>query len=439
MRQQSLTWSVKIILCGLFVWGWKGFAQADTAQVKIFPGEQIGTVAVALGVTLTQTSLRQPGDPAALVAGKKALRAAAAYVNQFIMGWGTLNPEPSPGRFDWQSLDYRVGLMRQSGAIPVLTLCCAPDWMKGGQPDETDWGRIDEAPDPSHFEDFVELARQVALRYPDIKHYQIWSEFKGFWGTPRWHYRQYTIFYNKIYDMLKSISPEIKVGGPYAVMAHWLTKAPFFHSSLAGPYGSIDARPLEAMGYWLMHKHGADWVSVDGSVVATDALPDDLFAAEQYFSDISNWARRRTTLPLWWSEWYATPFVRAGEVDDAEQNALMSDVLIRLAPVASVALRWGPEGDARRHPEDHENLWSDTTQPGGGRPYPFFFTVKAFRKWFAPGTTLVRVVSTAPNVAVLASRSCVMVVNESDHSRIILIDGKPLKFAPYETKFVALR
>ena len=59
------------------------------------------------------------------------------------MGWGGGNPEPSPGKYDWGSLDVRVETMRRTGARMVITLCCAPDWMKGGEPGETDWSNLE--------------------------------------------------------------------------------------------------------------------------------------------------------------------------------------------------------------------------------------------------------------------------------------------------------
>ena len=62
--------------------------------------------------------------------------------NQHIMGFGGGNPEPSPGEYDWTSLDRRVEMMRRTGARIVITLCCAPDWMKGGEPGETDWDNL---------------------------------------------------------------------------------------------------------------------------------------------------------------------------------------------------------------------------------------------------------------------------------------------------------
>lgn len=66
------------------------------------------------------------------------------------MGWGASNPEPSPGHDDFVALDRRVALMLRTGATPVLTLCCAPDWMKGGRPGDTECPQqaLETAPTP---------------------------------------------------------------------------------------------------------------------------------------------------------------------------------------------------------------------------------------------------------------------------------------------------
>ena len=43
--------------------------------------------------------------------------------SQHLMGWGTLNPEPTKGQRDWSSLDDRIDLIPDIGAELVLTLC----------------------------------------------------------------------------------------------------------------------------------------------------------------------------------------------------------------------------------------------------------------------------------------------------------------------------
>jgi hypothetical protein len=100
--------------------------------------------------------------------------------NQHIMGWGAENPEPAPGVFNFGSLDGRIRLIRAMGGIPVITLCCAPDWMKGGTAGETKWDRLTTAPLPEHYADFAALSATIARRYPDVRHFMVWNEFKGF-------------------------------------------------------------------------------------------------------------------------------------------------------------------------------------------------------------------------------------------------------------------
>src|SRR5207245_1228337 len=103
------------------------------------------------------------------------------------------------------TLDARISAIHAMGAVPVITLCCAPDWMKGGQAGTTDWSRIEVAPLSSHYGDFAALAAAVARRYPEVKYYQVWNELKGFWNDSAntWDYVGYTSFYNQVYDALK--------------------------------------------------------------------------------------------------------------------------------------------------------------------------------------------------------------------------------------------
>src|SRR6266436_1550520 len=46
------------------------------------------------------------------------------YLNTFIYGWGTDNPEPAPGQYDWSSLDQRVQIMSQAKTRMIISLCC---------------------------------------------------------------------------------------------------------------------------------------------------------------------------------------------------------------------------------------------------------------------------------------------------------------------------
>src|SRR5512135_1511150 len=120
---------------------------------------------LSVGVTHTRFSMDPGVPPAAAARAQRVLAATASYQNQHVMGWGALNPEPSPGRYDWSSLDHRLDLIRRSGGTPVVTLCCAPDWMKGGRAGRTNWDRLDVRPDRAHVADFAALSAAVARRY----------------------------------------------------------------------------------------------------------------------------------------------------------------------------------------------------------------------------------------------------------------------------------
>ena len=136
----------------------------DEARIVITADRSCPTMLsrLALGVTHAQYSLDSGGNQEIVAEAKALLRSSCHYQNQHIMGWGALNPNPEPGIYRWESLDRRIALIRSMNAVPVITLCAAPDWMKGGHPGETDWSQIEVAPLPEHYHNFAELARLVA-------------------------------------------------------------------------------------------------------------------------------------------------------------------------------------------------------------------------------------------------------------------------------------
>jgi hypothetical protein len=50
-------------------------------------------------------------------------------------------------------------------------------------------------------------------------------------------------------------------------------------------WGTIDQRGLDVITYWLKHKYGGDFLTVDGWALNNDK-------------------EMKTDLPIWWSEWY---------------------------------------------------------------------------------------------------------------------------------------
>jgi hypothetical protein len=431
--------TVPALACAMILATRVASAGDTLVRITIDRGRSIGATPVTLGVTHTQYTNDPWNFHDAVLRADSILRRTTTYQNQSIMGWGALNPEPYPGRYDFSSLDERLGIMRRTGGTPVITLCCAPDWMKGGRPGHTDWKRLDVAPYPQYYHAFAELARHIALRYyPFVKHYQVWNELKGLWDTKlnRWNYERYTELYNDCYEALKSVASDIQVGGPYVVMNTWLKPPSNARSKLHGPYGTVDQRSLDVVTYWLAHADGGDFIAVDGGIEAEeDGTPPDLFTATQVYEDVEGWLQERTSLPIWWSEWYSAP-----RVDYEHQNALDSESYIRFARGgATTPLRWQPQGIAGQPYEgDQESLWSDTRVRGGGQPFPFTTSTATFREDFPPGTPLVAATTDNAGVDVLASGSTALVVNGTGQDFNVSINGgAPRSLAPYAVLFVS--
>ncbi|MFC5746825.1 xylan 1,4-beta-xylosidase [Actinomadura rugatobispora] len=423
----------------LGVTGWRpGGGAGGTVEAPASPAARVGAGAgadwPAWGFTHTQNSVDHEQGPRRALAD---LSAGPVVQVTPIMGWGVDNPRPRPGEYDWASLDRRIQTIEATKGVPVITLCCAPDWMKGGPPGDTDWSRLELAVEPRYFDAFAELSAEIAKRYPQVKYYTVWNEFKGFWYPPgnRWDYEGYTRLYNKVYDALKKVDGDIRVGGPYMVMN---SNAPGGRygppSELKGAWGSMDQRNLDAVEYWMRHKRGADFIAVDGhsQPVQREIVLND-FQALTKFSDVTRWLRALDPdLPVWWAEWYVEPVPSnwtAGRRAAVHTAAMMEFV----RGGAASAFYWSPQttttGDCPGC------LWSGPAKGGGATPT--LAMLQNFALWFPPGTALVEVKASDPAVRVLAQRERMVVVNGSAKAVRPLVDGKALELRPYEVRWVA--
>jgi len=360
-----------------------GNAPPAPSPVVLSPGTGDGLV---LGVTHAQYSLDSWLTPEQRASGEQILGATPMLQNQHIMGFGVGNPEPSPGRHDWSRLDERMDLIGRTGGTPVITLCCAPDWMKGGTAGTTNWDDLAAAPRREHFADYARLSAEVARRYPQVRHFQVWNELKGFWDerTGTWDAAAYTDLYNQVYDAVKAVRPDALIGGPYVVLTLWSSAEATDHpSDLRGPYGVVDQRSLDVVDYWNEHKHGADFVALDASTGTRDkGLITTPERAGQIYADATRWAAARTGLPVWWSEFYpdAAPPAdppaaparddslepdgippaqrQTGPVDQARAVATLDAVARAADAGAAVMLLWQPEAS-----DDlpYAALWSQAT------------------------------------------------------------------------------
>ncbi|WP_370092393.1 xylan 1,4-beta-xylosidase [Streptacidiphilus sp. MAP12-20] len=392
------------------------------------------------GLTHTQYSADN-GDPTAdaaaqaLLAQSQSAQSQSARTplaqDQAMMGWGADNPEPSPGVYDFTRLDSRIRMITRSGGRPVITLCCAPDWMKGGPVGRTDWSRLETAPSADHYADFAALAATVARRYPQVHDFVVWNEFKGFFdnGSGQWDAAAYTALYNEVYRAIKAVSPGIAVGGPYLPMDSFPLGSETYASAVSGRWGTLDQRVVTAFDYWLQHKAGADFVVVDGSTVPKDGAPaPDPFAATEKFTAVSRWLRDRTTLPLWWAEWYVEP-PNSGW-NEPYRDAVLASGMIALAEArVSAAFYWNPETNSADCPGC---LWS-----ASGAPLPPLALLRGFARWFPPSVAPVPVAVADPRVRVLAQAAEGVAVNTTGGPLRTTVDGRSMSLGPYQILWFA--
>lgn len=405
---------------------------------------------LGVGATHTQHDAFAWNNTQAVVASEQLMSTSLDYQNQPIMGWGADDPEPSPGVYNWSSLDARVQLMRGTKATMVLTLCCAPGWMRPmGYQD--DWKNLEVAPDQKHVQDFADLTKAVVLRYPDVKYFLVWNELKGMWSTSpgatigihkqnRWDYERYTALYNAVYDATKSVRPEALLGGPYVVMDSDGKRATMSNPGPGYSWGTLDQRPLDVITYWLAHKHGADFMAIDGASSNKDGKwTTDAFGSAQKFVDIYNWIRLQpdggATLPIWWAEWYAGYPANAPN-DLNYYNALMaSDAMYTLMSGANALFIWQPQGDSKGF-SFPEGIWNDTSLQGGGQATPFYLTSLDLKNYFGPGTPVYAATVSSPTVTAMASATKMMLVNRLALAQKVIVNGHTLTLNPYQVTVI---
>jgi hypothetical protein len=379
-----------------------------------------------LGVTHTQDSLDTSEPDQARSRGQAILaNNSAIWQNVHLMGFGTLNPEPSPGQYDWSSLDTRMQLVKNTGGKTVLTLCCSPDWMKGGPDGATDWDKLERAPLPEHFQDFANLAAAAVQRYPQVERVLVWNELKGFYndGQNRWDYEGYTALYNDVYKTVKAVRPDVQVGGPYAVISSLDTGQPD-SSALSGDWGVADQRSLDIVDYWLSNNVGADFIAVDGSTsTQRNTNPPSLDKGSQKYAAVDSWLRERTKLPIWWAEFYSDvpDGADAGASSPASAAADLATVGAMARSGAAGALKWAPQGSSSLK---YAALWTDSTQDDGGKPTP----LTSPWQWLVPRLAQGNVeIGHSPTQSLLAFRAPdgALVVNTSDKEASVGSDAIP--------------
>ncbi len=419
---------------------------ADTVRITVDKTTQLMTTSLKLGVTYMKNTLDSWGDGPSITRGTNLLKGAVVYHNQHIFGFGADNPNPRPGVFEWTSLDDRVSLMTTTmQSTPVITFATAPTWMTdttwyaGKYDDDTDWDKIEWAPLFSHEKDFAHLCAEVAKRYTSVKYFQVWNELKDMWDTlpghNRWDYERYTRLYNLVYDSVKNVRPDAIIGGPYIGIDSWQNPPSGASSGISDPatYGTLDQRCLDVVTYWLQHKHGADFLCIDGGVDGNDQDATDVIACTKKFKDISTWIHAQTNLPVWWSEDYV-----GLNTDTTKQPAALGCMLVYHALGGdAVSLRWSPE--QQEGEGNVSNFFSSTLVPNGGKPFNNYYLYKDFNTYFPAGTKLYTTTVSATSVMVMASQTKIMLINKTAALQKTKINNTlAVNLNPYQVKYVTL-
>ena len=401
------------------------------------------------GTTITQNTLF--GDPMAVQNGQTAIYTSSTLVNQHLMGFGALNPEPYTDQYDLTSLLERIGV--NSGIVKdaetiVLTACCAPDWMKGGEQGDSFVLSIEDAPFPEHFDDYAELVAYVVQQpeFINVKYIQVWNELKGFYLEEEnvWDSIGYTNLYNAVYNAVKDVRDDIMIGGPYVVLDSWANG--FYKSNIGGAWGGYDWRSLQVLNYWLREKEGADFIVVDGHSSNKDGQPVgvDQWDMTDKFEDFMTWLRAHPhidaqNLPVWWAEWYVhTDNPNASAL---ETNALMTVALIKLVKSGvQTALLWSPQGDETGFISDVNThqlaLFNSTYEVGGGQTTLFYEVQRIIQDHFSVGASLIEVCSDNVNVDLLASTDKVLLVNKTNSNQSVTIGDISTTLTAYQALLI---
>ncbi|MCU0914312.1 MAG: hypothetical protein MUC88_07110 [Planctomycetes bacterium] len=398
-------WRRVCIAVGVTLFAVAGARAAEVA-VAIDYNAPAGVSRMEIGVTHTH-AMWENGHPEAVARVKKLLEEAGIrYQNQHIMGWGANNPQPSPGVYSWSSLDRRLDLIRSmANTIPVITFCTAPGWMKASG---KDWN-MEERVAEEHVQDFADLCKAVALRYADVKHFQVWNEFKGYWVKGGRDVVRFTVLYNAVYDAVKAARPEVTIGGPYLPMG-------------GRDLSAVDRQVLD---YWRQHAHGADFFTFDGWLEGWPPggkTEEWMMGRTRFFGALVREFQTMTELPVWISEFYGgrsdNPQFTAANHASCYYHALQSGT--------HLALLWDGVGLGQ--------LFTRTQTADGGQPTPQGLVVRAFNRHFAPGTQLYRATSSADDMEVLAARTRILLINKRPEPVAVRLEGRILTLAGYEVR-----
>ncbi|RPH92029.1 MAG: hypothetical protein EHM72_18025, partial [Calditrichaeota bacterium] len=399
---------------------------AQSVSVRIDLSQPLIVNQFQIGVTHTH-GFWEYGHQTAVQRATLLLVEGITFQNQHIMGWGVGNPEPQPGEFYWNDLDHRVELMKSISTPMIITFCTAPGWMKGSD----DWAMEEDVVD-DQVQEFAVLCAEIAGRYPEVEYFQVWNEMKGYWSNSlnNWDYIRYTTLYNAVYDAVKAVRPDAKVGGPYLVIQG--DGGVEVGKSGRDTYTPIGSKDWQVIDYWLQHKRGADFICMDYGLI--DYHDVNTYSQAEMMKMTKNFGRiiaqlgKKSALPIVVSEFYG-----GSDKDDLQFTAANHASCYYHAMVnnAMLGLVWNPqEGEIDNY------LFSKTDRAEGGRPTPHYDVVETITRHFPVGTQLFQTKSSSEDLEVLASAAKTLLINKTNGQMTAEVNGQMVILERYQVLLI---
>lgn len=397
---------------------------AQTATVNV--GGLLRTSELTLGITHTHAGVDQSGaDPVAAARAKLLLANSHALEATQSIGWGIGDINPSPGVYNWSTFDTRINLMNSIDATAEkeITLCTAPARMKA----RGDTFAMGDKPTAAHFQDFADLAVQIAKRYPTVRKFQVWNEFKGFYNADpavnNWDAPAYTQFYNTVYTALKAYDPTLQVGGFYLVVSGTGSNKPTSADTYV-PFGTKDRAVLD---YWLANKAGADFISVDRGIKDfhdnNAYTVDELLSYTPYFASVVSQIKAKTNLPVSYAEYYSL-----GSGTEQQRSVAMASIYGHMVRAGTdSALMWNPiEG------ETSVAMITDVNDASGGRPTDRYRAFRTIQDYFGKGKSIYNSTSSATTLESLISAEKMMLINKGNTATSVTVGSKTYELDAYD-------
>lgn len=424
------------------------FDTSNAIEVKVNANKKLFTSHMKLGTT--QTHYRwESGNAVAAMSAAQLIKDTSSINNQHIVAFGASYLQEKQGApLNFTSLDNLINnRLKMLGGDYMLTLCSAPGWMLKSNPSSK--YDAESRPKKEYFDEYAEICAQVAARYPQVKQFQIWNEMKGFWDQSRkwFDYQLYTEMYNKIYDAVKKVRPDAKVGGFYMSIRGDNSAELLGLSGLDSFDPAGDSDPLSGTGetcwkslrYWLDNKHGADFVCIDKGIQGFRTIAEltdkQALTLSQTYETVLSRLCRETNLPIVMSEYYGLRENRAlrnltPEFQGAQFAVIYRYMLFGVKDRDYTALLWMENNN------DEVCIFTDTAKATGGKATPWYHTARGFKQYFCEGNVIVESSSPSDKIQIMASQKKVMLINCTTDVQVVKYANNYYQLKGYEVLFV---